>query len=754
MCVSMVKGVTKRGSFLDMAKLSGSRRFRFSGFLLGVALCIAINAYVERVLLRMHAISDASHGVSGTATSGRLFSMDREITSGMIDDYVHAAWQPDGHGDHSDGQDHDECTVSLIGVVTTVLSNPKVHDIFRDFLASYEDAQLVVVLDEGFNATSFSSTFIEHPRVHILDVDAQQDMYPDLSDQMPYKSFSRKNVGYLHAISLGACYIWDFDDDNDGSSVSLLQGIVDPVETSSASQSPLGCLSSLSDAVNPYLVFGPEQYVWPRGYPIPLTKTKEFPFLSVSGDCGDGTVDVIQILQEIDPDVDALWRLQNTLPLRWHVPTVLQDGSIIAIDPKKFAPFNAQSTIVSRKAFWSLYLPFTVHGRVSDIWRSYLMQAVSPRTGSLVAFSQPSVAHYRNTHNYLADFQAEEPLYERSGELLRFLSTTMTQLIPEQGDALDALVAVYAAVGLNGLFDGNFEKEMAGINAWTKELRRAYNAPKLKKSIHTPYPIEDTTKTVQEFQELTKNVLQIVHINHGLISNIPLIQAMTPEYAHTVYYTPGVDNCVQISGLPVNCISSDRTGWYSYESTFHAYKKNPMFEKYVFTHDDAIVKLSSLRKFLEGDAFQIADGKNHPLFESTMSNISDRWLWNEKLVESMNILKGQNWAPTCIHDNSEIQWRRGQVDFYVASKEAIEIALPDAMTLRWANTFLENALPTVVYTCIEKVNTYALYSTWDDTREDPIRLVNQFCGLEEDVVHPVKISSKPGFQAYLKAKSC
>ena len=31
---------------------------------------------------------------------------------------------------------------------------------------------------------------------------------------MPWKSFGRKNVGYLFAIANGAKTIWDFDDDN------------------------------------------------------------------------------------------------------------------------------------------------------------------------------------------------------------------------------------------------------------------------------------------------------------------------------------------------------------------------------------------------------------------------------------------------------------------------------------------------------------------------------------------------------------
>jgi hypothetical protein len=42
-----------------------------------------------------------------------------------------------------------------------------------------------------------------------------------------------------------------------------------------------------------------------------------------------------------------------------------------------FAPYNAQATIHMQQAHWALRLPFTVPGRVSDIWRSSFALAVA-----------------------------------------------------------------------------------------------------------------------------------------------------------------------------------------------------------------------------------------------------------------------------------------------------------------------------------------------------------------------------------------
>ena len=70
---------------------------------------------------------------------------------------------------------------------------------------------------------------------------------------------------------------------------------------------------------------------------------------------------------------------------------------------------------------WSMFLPTTVHGRVSDIWRSYIAQTLGKTYGMLSVFMGPIVTQDRNAHNYLADFQSEEPLYERAGVLVEYL---------------------------------------------------------------------------------------------------------------------------------------------------------------------------------------------------------------------------------------------------------------------------------------------------------------------------------------------
>ena len=86
-----------------------------------------------------------------------------------------------------------------------------------------------------------------------------------------------------------------------------------------------------------------------------------------------------------------------------------------------YAPYNAQATLHMYPALWSLLLPVTVHGRVSDIWRGYAAQRLMDMLGLRLLFSPALVRQDRNVHNYLADFDSEGDLYLRAMRLLEQL---------------------------------------------------------------------------------------------------------------------------------------------------------------------------------------------------------------------------------------------------------------------------------------------------------------------------------------------
>merc|ERR1712048_91978 len=144
-------------------------------------------------------------------------------------------------------------------------------------------------------------------------------------------------------------------------------------------------------------------------------------------------IGVLQSTANHDPDVDAIYRLRHHLPVDFpddQGPANWAKATTV-VPPQTMAPFNAQATLFTQKAFWGLLLPISVHGRVSDIWRSYIIQRLMWDVGLHVGFAEPWVQQIRNAHTYLADFQSELPLYLTAGGLIHFLvgwrpSTTIT----------------------------------------------------------------------------------------------------------------------------------------------------------------------------------------------------------------------------------------------------------------------------------------------------------------------------------------
>lgn len=63
-----------------------------------------------------------------------------------------------------------------------------------------------------FQNFAFESTIGDN--IYFLSSDDQKAIENDFVSSLPWRSFGRKNVGYLYAIARGAKVIWDFDDDN------------------------------------------------------------------------------------------------------------------------------------------------------------------------------------------------------------------------------------------------------------------------------------------------------------------------------------------------------------------------------------------------------------------------------------------------------------------------------------------------------------------------------------------------------------
>ena len=301
------------------------------------------------------------------------------------------------------------------GVVTTIFAPSKAVTKFVQAMKNYSGWCLVVAGD-----IKGPDSYMDEENVVFLSVERQRELaeHMPLVAKTPWNHFGRKNVAYLYAIANGAKTIWDFDDDNE----LLTDRIFQLTTTSHSGQVvELAVVNDTCRALNPYPLYKPssKQLIWPRGYPMQYILTDDCTVHCTQPARLDvDSIGVYQMLANGDPDVDAIYRQTRPLPVFFE--TLKDDPPLIA--PHQFFPFNAQATLWKEKAFWGLLLPITVHGRVSDIWRSYMTQTIIFRHAGLFAsYMGPHVLQERNAHTLLADFDAEKPLYDRAGVLVDYL---------------------------------------------------------------------------------------------------------------------------------------------------------------------------------------------------------------------------------------------------------------------------------------------------------------------------------------------
>lgn len=304
-------------------------------------------------------------------------------------------------------------------VVTTIFSPTQLLDQLR----ALPEWCLVVVGDYKTKEAEWR-TFVGSSKTTVYLSPKDQDalLYKSLK-HLPWNHFGRKNIGYLFAIQHGAQLIWDTDDDNvlrDPASLTKLANFA-------VSSSPSALIPSAAGdhhLWNPYLYFRPIQQTsaqevpicWPRGFPLEYVKDASAAASDTGQELNVSKVGVFQSLANNDPDVDAIYRLTKEMPLSF-----LARDAMIALRPGRFAPFNAQATLWKKEAFWGMLLPVTVHGRVSDIWRSYFMQRLMKDVNLHLSFTSPLAVQYRNVHSLVADLQSEVPLYTKANELTKWL---------------------------------------------------------------------------------------------------------------------------------------------------------------------------------------------------------------------------------------------------------------------------------------------------------------------------------------------
>lgn len=319
-------------------------------------------------------------------------------------------------------------------VITTI--NSKTEAIIK-FSIKLKDWNIVLVGDKK------SKTIKNKHNITFLSIKDQKKLGFKIFEDCPYNHYTRKNIGYLYAIKNGADIIYDTDDDNFPYESWSFPNFKIEAET----------LSGKGKFLNIYNYFTKEK-IWPRGYPIEELHNKN----NWNSSKKDTKIGVWQGLADIDPDVDAIYRLIIGKKIKF------KKRKPIVIDRNIYCPFNSQNTLWNKKFFAYLYLPSTVSFRFTDILRGYVTQKLLWLENYHLGFTDASVYQKRNEHNLMKDFDDEIEVYTNTKKIINLLEKLTFK---DKKNQLENIESLYLNLYKNGFVK---KEEITRLKAWKKDI--------------------------------------------------------------------------------------------------------------------------------------------------------------------------------------------------------------------------------------------------------------------------------------------
>jgi len=278
--------------------------------------------------------------------------------------------------------------------------------------------------------------------ITFLSVEDQRKLGFEIFKHCPYNSYSRKNIGYLYAMKLGADVIYDTDDDNlPYSHWAFPDFHIDRYAN---------CNKSF---VNIYQYFTSEK-IWPRGYPLDEINTPQKISIKKSRKLKVG---LWQGMVDIDPDVDAIYRLAIGKKIRFC------KKNPIVLNKRLYCPLNSQNTLWSQEVFSCLYLPVSVSFRFTDILRGYIAQRLFWENDYRVGFTGATVYQNRNKHNLMKDFE-DEMCYIHIKDIVEILERQKLT-----SDVWENMLKIYKALRKKNYVK---DSELDSVKAWAKDMNK------------------------------------------------------------------------------------------------------------------------------------------------------------------------------------------------------------------------------------------------------------------------------------------
>lgn len=289
-----------------------------------------------------------------------------------------------------------------------------------------------------------------------------------VTDLIKFRSYARKNIGFLYAVEHGAKIIYETDDDNSPTKKEI--GFDQGLALTYLQYEP----EKSNRVMNPYAHFG-QSTIWPRGYPLDKIGVKNtFKYRQ----CAGKRAYVQQGVVDGDPDVDAIYRLTRKNADKDLIVYFDKTSKPVLLPRGVMSPYNSQNTLHIYDAFWGLVLPQTVAFRVCDIWRGYWAQRLLWELGGSLTFFPPNAFTYRNAHSFLDDFIDERELYHLSSKLTKFL----VDWKPTKTQFFDVVIELSIAMATEGFWKWD---DVELVKLWLTDLiSLGYKMPTL--NTHEP----------------------------------------------------------------------------------------------------------------------------------------------------------------------------------------------------------------------------------------------------------------------------
>lgn len=305
-------------------------------------------------------------------------------------------------------------------------------------------------IDFIFVADKKTPEFPYKDNLKFLSLKSQMNLPFKICKKISINSYSRKNIGYLYSIMLGAKKIYETDDDNYPQNNFFLQKL-----------SKLRCYEVKENKfVNIYKYFlNTKNYIWPRGLPLSiLSNNQKLIYKHLKR---KKKFSIIQRLCNKNPDVDAIYRLLNN-----DIDIKFSANKSFFVNNKSYVPFNSQNTIWYEDVFPLMYLPSYCTMRATDIWRSYITTYVMNKLNKKILFTSPTVYQDRNYHDLYNDFKLEIPVYRDVEKFVKVLEKV--KIYKNKKYILVNLFNCYENLVREKIFE---KSELEIVNAWCDDLQ-------------------------------------------------------------------------------------------------------------------------------------------------------------------------------------------------------------------------------------------------------------------------------------------